>query len=359
MFTKPQKLIEVPKLVGHMYEDLEDYPQFDLTREDVYDDNYPAGMVISQKPNAGDQVVDGTKLIATVSRGPVPKEITMDNLVGMDETSAKNLLDSYELSLNIVVEEEHSPTVEVGKVIRTIPELGTELDKYDNVILYVSAGPEINISAMPNVINKTEEMAKNILDSQKLDLDISIQEQYDSEVEKGCIIKTNPASGEQLKTGQKVTLYISKGPELKVVPNVVGMDIETAVKVITGAGFKTPSIKTVESEEEKNTVVNQNPAKDTDWDITQAIELEISEGPKPTEPPTEDITKDVSLNLHGMADLDEAHVSIVRDGVEIYNDTVPAGTKSVILYDEVGNGPVVYTIVINFADGWETTVDFS
>ena len=291
MFTKPQKLIEVPKLIGLQYDELQEYPGFDIRREEVYDDTYPVGMIIAQKPDAGDQVVEGTKLIATVSLGPVPKIVTMDNLIGLDETSAKNRLDSFDLNLNIVVEEASSEEIEVGKVIRTIPEEGKELHKYDNIILYVSTGPEINISAMPNVVDKSEAMAKNILDSQELDLDITVKEVYDSDVSKGNIVKTEPAGGEQLKTGQKVTLYVSKGPELKMVPNVIGMDIDTAVSVLKSAGFKTPSIERVESDAEENTVVKQNPGKNTEWDVTKVIELEISEGPKPTtEPPTEPTT---------------------------------------------------------------------
>ena len=293
LFTKPQKLVEVPLLVGQMYDDLEDYESFDISKDEVYDDAYPLGMIIDQKPDAGDHVVEGTKVIATVSLGPVPKVVKMDDLVGMDETSAKNLLDSYELSLNIVVEEEYTEDVEVGKVIRTIPAQGKELNKYDDVVLYVSAGPEISISAMPNVVDKSEDMARSILDSQKLNLEITVQEVFDSEIQRGNVVKTEPASGEQLKTGQSVVLYLSKGPELKNVPNVVGLDIEKAQKILSNAGFKvTPDIQIVESEEAKDTVVKQDPAKNTQWDITKPIYLEVSKGPAPTtEPTTEPTTK--------------------------------------------------------------------
>ena len=370
LFTKSQ-LIDVPKLVGQMYDDLPVYSQFELVKEEVYDQDFPAGMIISQKPNAGDQVVEGTKLIATVSLGEVPKEITMDNLVNQDETSARNLLESYGLNLNIVVEEENSDEIEVGKVIRTIPEAGKELHKYDNIILYVSTGPEINISAMPNVVNKTQEMAMNILDSQKLDLDITIEEVFDSDMEKGKVIKTEPASGEQLKTGQKVKLYVSKGPELKTVPNVVGMDIDTAVRVLSNAGFTTPDIVQVESEEEKDTVVKQTPEKNTDWDITKPVKLEISKGPAPTTEPTTEpttapttapvtpVTKNVVIDLQGEADTEDIHVSITRDGVEVYNQMVPKGTKTITLTGQTGTGTVVYSVVINRAEGWETSVFFT
>ena len=369
LFNKPQKLIEVPRLIGQFYDDLPEYPDFVVIKEGVYDENYPAGMIIDQKPDPGDNVVKGTELYATVSRGEVPNVVKMDNLVNMDETSAKNLLLSYDMNLNIVIEEEFSEDYEVGKVTRTIPEMGKELRENDNIVLYISAGPEINISAMPNVVNKTEAMARNILDSQKLDLDIRVEEVYDSNVEKGSVVKTDPASGEQLKTGQKVVLYISKGPELKTVPNVLGMDIETAVKVLTNAGFKTPSIEYVESEEEKDMVVEQSPQENTDWDITKTVELKISKGPEPTtEPTTEptsepteptEVTKDVVLNLLNEADNEDIHVSVIRDGKEVFNETVTKGTKTITLPGQTGTGTVNYTIVINHSDGWETGVVFT
>ena len=81
------------------------------------------------------------------------------------------------------------------------------------------------------------DMAQNILDSQKLELDIHVEEEYNSDYSKGNVFRTVPASGEQLKTGQKVTLYLSKGPELKKVPNVVGMDIEKAMDVLKKVRF--------------------------------------------------------------------------------------------------------------------------
>ena len=371
LFTKPQKLIEVPMLVGEVYEYLDEYPSLELIKEEVYDDTFPAGVVIAQKPDAGDRVVEGTKLIATVSLGAVPVQVTMDDLIGMDETSAKNLLDSYDLGLNIVVETENSEVIEVGKVIRTIPEMGKELRQNDNIVLYVSMGPEINISAMPNVVEKTKEMASNILDSQKLHLKISTMEIYDSNVEKGCVVKTEPVSGDRLQTGQEVLLYISKGPEMKSVPNVVGMNIDTATSVLTNAGFKTPDITLVESEEEKNTVVKQDPGKNTDWDITQVIKLEVSKGPAPTTEPTTEpttapttpppapVTKDVVIDLKGYADAADTHVSISCNGTEIYNQTVTAGTKAITLPGQSGIKTVVYSIVVNMSEGWDTSVVFT
>ena len=362
-FSKPQKLIEVPALVGEMYDSIGEYPGLEIATEEVYDDISPVGMIIDQKPKAGENVVEDTKLILTISKGPVPVIVTMDDLTGMEENSAKNLLESYDLKLNVVTEEEYHDEVPVGKVIRTNPAQGEELEKYDNIVLYISLGPEITTSAMPNVVDKSLDMAKNILDSQKLELDIQVEEEYNSDFAKGNVFRTVPASGEQLVTGQSVTLYVSKGPELKRVPNVEGMDIETATSVLTRAGFKTPDIAYVESNEVKNNVVYQSAPANQDWDITKVIRLEISKGPKPTETPTAPttaptVTKNVVIDLMNETDQGDVHVSIVRDGAEVFNQTVAQGTKAITLSGQTGSGTVTYMSVVNFSEGWEQTVTF-
>ena len=58
-------------------------------------------------------------------------------------------------------------------------------------------------------------------------------------VEEGKIVKTEPEKGEPLETGMEVVLHISKGPELVKMPNVMGMNIDTAITVLKAAGFQT------------------------------------------------------------------------------------------------------------------------
>ena len=121
----------------------------------------------------------------------------------------------------------------------------------------------------------------------------------------------------------------------------------------------------VENEAEKNTVVKQDPGKNTDWDITKVIKLEVSKGPAPTtEPTTEptqpaEVTKDVVIDLKGEADAADTHVSITCNGTEIYNQTVTAGTKTITLPGQSGINTVVYSIVVNMSEGWETSVVFT
>ena len=70
------------------------------------------------------------------------------------------------------------------------------------------------------------------------------------------------------------------------------------------------------------------------------------------------VTKNVVIDLQGEAQDGDIHVSITRDGEEIYNETVKKGTKNITLTGQTGKGSVVYSIVVNHSDGWETTVVF-
>ena len=64
------------------------------------------------------------------------------------------------------------------------------------------------------------------------------------------------------------------------------------------------------------------------------------------------------IDLGNEAANDQIHVSIQRDNKEIYSDYVPKGAQNVTLAGQTGKGAVVYTIVVNFSEGWEQTVNF-
>ena len=78
-----------------------------------------------------------------------------------------------------------------------------------------------------------------------------------------------------------------------------------------------------------------------------------------TAPTTAAVTKDVVIDLQGEADAADIHVSVSRDGAEVYDQTVTKGTKTITLSGQTGKGTVVYSIVVNFSDGWETSVVFT
>ncbi|MBQ4641815.1 MAG: Stk1 family PASTA domain-containing Ser/Thr kinase [Oscillospiraceae bacterium] len=422
-----EEFFDIPNFTNKLYTEVQnqEHPGVIIRKEESYHDTVEAGVIISQKPDAGTQVKKDGKnavVVVTVSKGP---KITMGNLEDQTEDKAKEWLDSLQLELDIEVELEFNDTVEAGKVIRTEPEQGAELLSGNTVILYVSNGEEIRQILMPDVVNQELEAAKKQLELLEMKLTIQIEEVYDAEVEAGRVIKTEPSKnetiktrdtvilyvskgpvitmedlqgktfleatewlnslelelkvkqeeefsntvekdyvcrtdpkkGEELKDGQTITLYMSKGAEKKVMPNVVGMDVGNAVTTIVGAGFKTPTIQQVDSQEPKDTVVTQSHEKGLEYEVTEEIVLEISKGAQPTEPP--EVTKTVVIDLQNVATEADCQVQILRDGKEVYAGTVVKGTENIILQEQSGWGVVDYTIIVDSETRWTVREEFS
>ncbi len=347
----------VPQLVGESYEDVVDrYPDLNIIKsQELFDDTVSAGIILEQDPAKGTQVQSGDTVGVTVSLGKAPME--MGNILNYPKTNAQEYLQSMNLDLKLQYKEEYSEDVEEGSVIRTDPAAGEQLTQGQSVMLYISKGPETKISAMPNVIDRPQDSAVETLENQKLHLQILTEEIFDSAIEAGNVVSTDPEAGEELKTGQTVTLYISKGPELKTMPQVVGMDIGNACVVLTSSGFaKTPVIEYVESSESKDTVVEQSHEAYTDVEASTQIVLKVSKGPKTVT----EATKDVVIDLGDCASYGEVLITVTRNGQVVYKQTVQQGTQQITIYGQKGTGMQVYTVIPdNNQDGWDVEVYFT
>ena len=353
-------MVEVPKLVDQYYDQLPEYGDFDIIPRMVYDETHKEGVILDQNPAAGERVTTGSRIVVTVSKGPQPEAIKMQNMAELTQEQATQILKDLGLNLDVQIRSETSDIIEKGKVIRTEPQEGTELAPEQTVILYISSGYEIKTGLLPDVVGANIEVAKKTLDEQKLHLNIVINEVYNSEVIAGEVMTCEPVKGTKVQTGDTITLLVSLGPELATMPNVVGWNYDLAVRYLVGtSGFKTPEIVLVASNKPVDTVVGQSAEAETQIDINTRIVLEVSGGPNYKEPTP---TKDVAINLHNWAAQEECQVKIVRDGAEVYNKTVAAGTTSVTLTGQEGNGTVSYevTVTMNGAvvESWTERISF-
>ena len=185
-------------------------------------------------------------------------------------------------------------------------------------------------------------------------------------MKEGEVIDTSPEMGKPLISGQTVVLTVSKGPEIvkKKVPNLVGMEVDTAIKALTNLGFETPSIERVYSAQAKDEVVGQSVEKDTEVDIKTVITLEVSDGPEQMEPSTDPstdppeeqlVTKLVQIPLaEGM--LDSYEVTITH-GKQV--QTIEVLPDALYLEVELtGSGVQIYKISIPGADPFYVEVNF-
>ena len=350
------EMVGVPTLVGKNYETLQISNDFVLKPPNYeHNDLYEKGQIIRQDPEPGLQVNKGTQVTIWISLGPVPEEKTMVNLVGQERTTAENYLTGQ--GVLFLCTEEPSNTVKPGYVIRTNPVEGIVLEEGQTVMLYISTGPQITDRDMPKVVGQTLKTAKNILENQKLNLVVKEVEQTSNTVEEGRVIRSEPEAGAKIKTGDTVTLYVSTGPVKVKMPDLVGEDLTTALKMLNAAGFTNITYEEyVESDKEKDTVVEQSETAGEEIPVTTTIVLKLSEGPK----------KMVKFEL--LTDALEAYtVKIVKveaetsNEIEVYSGTMPVDKTSFEL-ELKDTGKVTYKVVLaegkEYAKVYEKVVDF-
>ena len=351
-------LVSVPTLIGKNYDTLQiegfvlEPPRYE------YDSLYEKGQIIHQSPDPGQKVPTGSSINITISLGEMPKVKTMENLVGQERTVAENFLTGQ--GLLYLCMEEASDTVEAGLVTRTEPAQGEELTDGQTVKLYISTGPTITEVQLPDVVKQNVDTAKGLLDLQGIQLNVQVKEEDSLEIDAGCVIRMEPASGSTVKIGETVTLYVSTGPKMVKMPNVVGKDIEAALEMLDYAGFTDIDYTTyVDSDEPENEVVSQSAKANEEIAINSKVVLTLSKGP--TEPPAPvEVEKNVSFALLPDGMVENYRVTITRKdtGEVVFNDPVSPETPSLNLLLK-GSGTVVFEVRIADAEPEEIEVVFS
>ncbi len=132
---------------------------------------------------------------------------------------------------------------------------------------------------VPQVAGQEETDALRIV--QRAELTAITRGEASDEVEAGVVIRTEPAAGEQVAEGTEVTIVYSLGTNRFGVPNIVGLNQESAESLILEQGF---SIGTVTSEANDDIgtigqVLSQSPAAGERLDEGSPVDFVVSSGP--------------------------------------------------------------------------------
>ena len=234
-------------------------------------DSVDIGLIISQDPAAGDKVEEGASVNIVVSLGIA--QVTVPDLTNMQEATAIEALRStgdleYDKTLD-----ENSADIAKGLVIRTEPAAGTPVAKGTRVVLFVSAGVEQ--VKIPSVIGKPLAQAKATLEA--LNLVVVVNEIYSDTVAKGSVISQKPDPDVLFEAGGTVTLEVSKGIEVIIVPEVRTKTQAEATAILTAAGLVAKPVY-VDAPED-GYVINQFPIAGSSARRGDAIEIEVGKVP--------------------------------------------------------------------------------
>ena len=354
--------IEIPNLLGENFEEVKNDRSLGIViqlNEKNYSEEYAAGQIMKQDPAAGGQIEKGGVIGVDVSLGAVP---TMPDVLGKLKSEAEQAIGDLGIKLDVTYTEEYHDTVEAGKVIRSEPAANTELKENDKVTVVISLGMEQKTDTMIDVVGDDKETAEKKLKSQPLNLDLTFEEIFDSDVEAGLVVRTDPVSGAEITTGHKITVYISKGPELKALKNVIGMAADVAINILKGEGFENYTIQRIASEEKPDAVIRLEAAgvtvePGTEMDVNTLITIIVSDGPaENNEPPK---TKQYELSLPEDRTPPYKLTIKLNDEV-IYETQIPEDDeREKIVLELTGTGEQTYDVYINDTPSMKFKVDFT
>ena len=169
--------------------------------------------------------------------------------------------------------EVYNPDVEAGNVVSTDPAAGVQAAKGSSVNITISKGTEQ--VTVPDLRVMSADEAQRVLASYGLNGQQG-DTVFSDDVEENRVAQQDIAAGTTAYKGDTITFHLSKGPETASVPNVQGLDFETARDRLEAAGF-TVSLQWRDDSAAVNTVIRQSVTGTAKLGTT--ITLTISNGP--------------------------------------------------------------------------------
>jgi beta-lactam-binding protein with PASTA domain len=206
----------------------------------VTENDAEVGTVLETNPASGAQVDEGSQVDLVV--GAAPDTVAVPNVVGLSEDAARSTLDDRGFG-NVSSREVESLENE-GTVVAVNPGEGTSVSPSETITLDVSTGT----ITMPDVTGQQADAATQALGGQGL-TNVTTEE-VESDQPAGTVLGSDPAAGNQVGSGTRITLQVSGGPaepEQIPVPRVVGETEAIARQILRDAGFTQISTRDTEA----------------------------------------------------------------------------------------------------------------
>jgi serine/threonine-protein kinase len=171
---------------------------------------------------------------------PRTQLVSVPSVDGFSRQQAEKAITDATLQVG-EVKETFSDTVDRGNVISTDPASGTDVAPQSKITLTISKGVEVKEVDVPDVQGQGMDTARNQLTDLKFKV---IVRQQSSSVEKGTVVRTNPPGGSKARENSTVTMFVSSGPQVTTVPNVIGLQQQDAIKTLKEADLKPRVVET-------------------------------------------------------------------------------------------------------------------
>lgn len=211
-----------------------DFKESKIKKKEEYSDTVEKGKIISQTPEANSEVTpDKTSVKFVVSKGAKP--IKISDYVGMMINEALLDLANNGINESQVKQTQQESDKEAGTILSQTPSAGSSVTPGNTMINFVvSSGP--NEVSVPDFTGMSKSEVQSA--AKEAGLTVNFEEDYDTQVPAGQVIRSNPSAGEKVKKNSSVTVTLSKGSNLSnftvdVVANFTGGENDNNGQTIT------------------------------------------------------------------------------------------------------------------------------
>lgn len=150
------------------------------------------------------------------------------------------------------------------------------------IVIMLTGGLRSNELRVPDLIGKTFKQAEEIASRTGLQIQ-DYRREFNEGVPEGQIYLTNPKAGSTVpKERPVIQVWISKGPKMLIVPNVVGMSADDARRRIADVGFVAGQTLSEYSDSVvAERVIRQTPLAGQKLEPLSPVDVVVSLGPEP------------------------------------------------------------------------------
>jgi serine/threonine-protein kinase len=137
----------------------------------------------------------------------------------------------------VITSERESDRIPAGYIIEHTPVTNSIIEEDGTVEVVISSGSSQAQINVPNLMGLTVEQARQLLEESGLSLGSS-QSEYSGQFDASEVIRQSPSYSTGIDIGESVNIIVSKGQEKILVPNIIGVDFNYAIRHLDSLGVK-------------------------------------------------------------------------------------------------------------------------
>lgn len=291
-------------------------------------------------------------------------EVEIPSLIGMtyeEAALAAERASKGDIEFDVFVERQIHSDDEKNTIISQTPDGGLKIKRSREIKVTLSLGP-VALELADYTGKDYQKVSKEL---EEKGIRVIIEQEDNDTYEEGKIFKQFPSKGTKMGEDDEITLYVSKGTENTVVPNVLGKSVDEAIITIERNNLKVGAIKEEDGIKYlKGEVCRQSEKAFRTVPVGTVIDIFVSSGKAQGETQTgtgdtatsTNKPKKVSVKLTGLSKTEPTKVKLIVDGMRVFEGDVPSTTGTATVSFEVGTAlDLSHGVDIYYNDAYRTT----